>query len=154
ARGRPPRRTSAEQERAMERTGTYPLDQPPDQWHVPLRADLPGQPQPRRDHHRQRHPHYTALFLYTALVGLVLPEVPRLLNKMLLHGLPVHPSAPEPTRHGPLVIAKRHDDGLQWTPMGHQRHHETHRLGRGTQAIEGRALCGTERLMALCAHEA
>ena len=143
-----------EQQRTMGRTAPHPLDQPPDQRHVTLRADLAGQPQARPDHHGQRHPHDAALLLDADLVGLHLPQVTRLLDQMLLHRLPLAASARQPTRHRPLVIAKRHDDRLQWTPVGHQRHHQADRLRRGPQAIEGGAFRGAERLVALRAHEA
>src|SRR5262245_53172086 len=73
---------------------------------------------------------------------------------MLLHRLPLDASAHQPTRHRPLVIAKRHDDRLQWTPVGHQRYHEADHLRRGAQAIECCTFRGAERLVALRAQEA
>src|SRR2546429_7384957 len=73
---------------------------------------------------------------------------------MLLDRLTLDASTRQPTRHRPLVIAKRHDDRLQWTTVGHQRHHETDRLCRGPQAIASRAFRGGERLVTLRAHEA
>jgi hypothetical protein len=68
--------------------------------------------------------------------------------------LALDPSARQPTRHRPLVIAKRHDNRLQWTPMGHQGHHQADRLRRGPQAIQCGAFRGAERLVALRAQEA
>ena len=88
------------------------------------------------------------------LVGLHLSQVTRLLDQMRLHCLPLDASARQPTGHRPLIIAKRHDHRLQWTPVGHQRHHEADRLRRGPQAIKCGAFRGAERLVALRAHEA
>ena len=42
-----------------------------------------------------------------------LAQVARVLAQMLLYPLALAPSARQPTRHRPLVIAKRHDDCLQ-----------------------------------------
>ena len=55
----PERRSTSHRYRtrgAVEGAATHPLDQPPDQRHVALFADLTGQPQPGPDHHGQRHP--------------------------------------------------------------------------------------------------
>src|SRR5207245_4448788 len=92
---------------------------------------------------------HAALFLDADLIGLYLPQVTRLLDQMLLHRLALSAGTCHPPRDRPLVIAKRDDDRLEWTPMGQQRHHQTHRLCRGPQAIEGRAFRGAERLAAL-----
>ena len=143
-----------EQQRAMEGTGAHPLDQPPDQRHVALLADLASQPQAGADHHGQRHPHDAPLALDADLVGLHLAQVTRLLDQMLLDGLALAASACPPRRHRPLVEPKGHHDGLQRTAMGEQRDDERHRLGRGAQAVEDRACRGGEGLAALRADEA
>jgi hypothetical protein len=57
------------------------------------------------------------------------------------------PRPSQPTRHRPFVKPKRHDDGWQWTAVGHERDHKRHSLGRGPQAVERRALRGGERLV-------
>ena len=87
-------------------------------------------------------------------VGLHLLQGTRLLDQMLLYCLPLDPIARQPTRHRPLVIAKCHDDRLQWAPVGHQCHHQADRLRRGPQAIAGCAFRGAERLVTLRAQEA
>src|SRR6516164_4913161 len=76
-----------DQEWPMGRTAPYPPDQPPDQRHVTLLADLAAQPQARLDHHGQRHPDNAALFLDAELIGLHLPQVTWLLDQILVHGL-------------------------------------------------------------------
>src|SRR5215475_4197801 len=73
---------------------------------------------------------------------------------MGLHRLALHAAARHPTRHGPLVEAKRHDDGLRRTAMGEQGPHEGNGLSRSAQAVKCAALGGTERLAACGAKEA
>src|SRR5712691_3437968 len=145
---------STDQQGTMGRTAPHALDQSSDQRHVPLLADFAAQPQAGTDHHRQGHPDHTALFFDPDLIGLHLPQVTRLLDPMLLHRLALVAGTCHPPRHRPLVRAKRHDDRLAWTPVGQQRHHQAHCLRRGPQAIEGRALRGAERLVALRAEKA
>ena len=82
------------------------------------------------------------LCLDADLIGLHLPQVTRLLDQMLLDGLPLDARARHPTRHRPLVEAKGDDDRLQRTAMGQQRHHQADRLRRGPQAVERRAFRG------------
>ena len=79
---------STDQEGPMCRTASYPLDQPPDQGHVTLLTDLAAQPQPRRDHHGQCHPHDAALFLDAELIGLHLSQIAWLLDKILMQSGP------------------------------------------------------------------
>src|SRR6266705_3289953 len=67
---------------------------------------------------------------------------------MLLHGLALHAASRHPTRHRPLVEAKRHDDGLRRTAVREQRHHEGDGLGRSAQAVKRGAFRGAERLVA------
>src|SRR5882724_407940 len=143
-----------EQEWTMPRAPTYLRDETTNERQVAVGAHGASEPQAGTDHQRQGHPHEAPLGLDADLVGLHLPQVTWLLDQMLLDRLTLDASTRQPTRHRPLVIAKRHDDRLQWTTMGHQRHHETDRLRRGPQAIEGRAFRGGERLVALGAHEA
>jgi hypothetical protein len=135
------------------RTAPHPLDQPPDQGQVALLTDLAAQPQARRDHHGQRHPHDATLFLDAELIGLHLPQVPGLFDQILVHGLALAPRACPPVSNRPLVKPKSCHDRLHGTPMGEQRHHEAHRLGRGAQAVKRGAFGGAERLMALMADE-
>ena len=68
-------------------TASYPLDQPPDQGLSRL-TDLAAQPQPRRDHHGQCHPHDAALFLDAELIGLHLSQIAWLLDKILMQSGP------------------------------------------------------------------
>src|SRR5437879_351485 len=67
---------------------------------------------------------------------------------MLLHSLALHAASRHPTRHRPLVEAKRRDDGLGRTAVGEQRHHEGDGLGRGAQAVQRGAFRSAERLVA------
>jgi len=143
-----------DQQGTMCGTAPHALDQSSDQRPVTLRADFAAQPQAGTDHHRQGHPDKTALFFDPDLLGLHLPQVTRLLDQMLLHRLSLVAGTCHPTRHRPLVRAKRHDERLEWTPVGQQRHHQAHCLRRGPQAIEGRAFRGAERLVALRAEKA
>ena len=80
-----------DQQGATCRTAPHPLDQPPDQGHITLLADRTAQPQARRDHHSQRHPHDAALFLDTEFIGLHLSQVPWLFDQVLVHGLSCRP---------------------------------------------------------------
>ena len=73
---------------------------------------------------------------------------------MLLHSLAVLAASRYLTCHCPLIIAKRNNNRLQWITVGYQRHHKTDCLRRGSQVIEGCALRGGERLVALGAYEA
>ena len=143
-----------EQQGTVQGTAAHTLNETPNQRHVAVLTHLPRQPQACADHHGQSHPDNAALFLDADLVGLHLPQITWLLDEMLLHSLAVPAASRHPTRHRPLIIAKRNNNRLQWTTVGHQRHHKTDRLRRGPQAIEGRALRGGERLVALGAHEA
>ena len=59
-----------EPQRTVRGTAADPLDQPSDQGHVALGADLAAQPQARLDQHPQRHPHDAALFLDAQFIGL------------------------------------------------------------------------------------
>jgi len=135
------------------RTEPQPLDQPPDQGHVALLADLAAQPQACLDHHGQCHPHDTALLLDTDLIGLHLPQVPWLLDQILVHGLALTARAGPPIGNGPLVKPKSRHNRLQGTPMGQQAHNEHHGLCRGAQPIEDRAFCSAEGLMTLVTDE-
>src|SRR5262249_28129518 len=53
----------------------------------------------------------------------------------------------------PLVKPESGHDRLHGTPMGEQRHHEAHGLGRGAQAVKRGAFGGAERLLARVADE-
>jgi hypothetical protein len=142
-----------EQQRSVRRTSAHPLDEAMNQGEVAVCAHLARQPQTGADPHRQGHPHDTPLGLDADLVALHLPQVTGVLDQMLLHGLAVDASACPPTRHRPLVEAERDNDGLQRTAMCQQRDHQAHRLGRGPQALQRRAFCSRERLMARRAEE-
>src|SRR5215831_11329767 len=131
-----------------------PLDQLPNQGHVALLADRTSQPQPGGDHHGECHPDNAPLALDTYFIRLDVPESPRLLDQMLLHGLPVGTASPHPSGNGALIEAKRRDDGLRRTAVGQQRDHQADRLRRGPQAIQGGALGGTARLVAHGTQEA
>ena len=144
---------STEQERAVYGTATHPLHEAPNQGQVTVGADLTRQPQAGADHHRQGHPHNAPLGLDADLVGLHLPQVTRLLDQMLLYGLPLDPSACRPARHGPFVEAKGDDDRLQWTAMGEERDHKGHRLRRGPQVVQRRAFRHGKRFTARRAEE-
>jgi hypothetical protein len=104
-------------------------------------------------HQRQRHPDNAPVFLDTDLVRLHLPKVARLLDEVLLHSLALDASPGQPTGHRPLVETERDNDGLPWTPMGYQRDHQGHGLGRGPEAVQRRALCRAERFVAQPADE-
>src|SRR6266446_1435344 len=143
-----------DQEGARQRAAAHPLHQAPHQRHVTACAHLTREPQAGTDHHRQGHPDNVALFFDPDLISFHLPQVARLLDQMLLHRLSLVPATGYPTRDRPLVIAKRHDDRLEWTPVGQQRHHQAHRLRRGPQAIECRTFRSAERLVARRADEA
>src|SRR5215831_13640117 len=145
---------STEQQRTVHGAAAHSLDQPPDQGHVTLLADLAAQPQAGLHHHGHGHPDNTALLLDAQLVGLHLSEVPWLLDEILVHGLALPPRARPPIRYRAFVEPKRRHNRLHRTPMGEQRHDEAHRLGRGAQAVEHRAFGGAERLMARVADEA
>jgi hypothetical protein len=88
------------------------------------------------------------------LVGLHLPEVARLLDQVLVHGLALLSRPSEPTGHRAFVEAEGRDDGLNRTAVGQQGDDECDRLDRRAQPVEGRALALGERLAALLALEA
>jgi hypothetical protein len=58
------------------------------------------------------------------LIRLHVPQVPRLSDESHLDGLTVDAYLRQSTRDCQLVISKRHDDGLQWTTVGHEGHHK------------------------------
>src|SRR5262245_6084945 len=142
-----------DQQRTVHGTAADTLEQPPDQGHVALLADLAAQPQAGLHHHGHGHPDHTALLLDAQLVGLHLSEVSWLLDQILVHGLALPPRASPPIRYSACVESKRRHNRLHGTPMGEQRHDEAHRLGCGAQAVKHRAFGGAERLMALVADE-
>ena len=144
---------STAQEWAVYSTATHPLHEATNQGQVTVGADLTRQPQAGTDHHRQGHPHNAPLGLDADLVGLHLLQVTRLLNQMLLYGLPLDTRACRPARYGPFVETKGDDDRLQWTAMGEERDHEGHRRRRGPQAVQRRAFRRGERFAARRAEE-
>src|SRR5215831_14219547 len=146
--------SGTDQQRAPGRTAADAAQQAADQSQIPLFADLPGQPQPRADCYCQRHPTDLALLLNADLIGLHLPQVPRLFDHVFLHGLGGSTRPCKPAGHGPLVEAKSHHNSLQRTAMGHQREHEADRLSRGPQPVEGRPGGRGEGLATLLADEA
>jgi hypothetical protein len=129
-----------DQEGTMQRTPTHLLDETTHTRQVTVRAHSSSEPQACTDHQRHSHPHESSWRLDADLVGLHLPQSTRLLNERLLHRLPLGTSARQPTRHRPLLIAKCHDDRWQWTPVGHQGHHQADRLRRGPQGDTMRCL--------------
>src|SRR6266404_730222 len=143
-----------DQQGTMQRAPTHPRDETTHQRQVPVGAHSSGEPPAGTDHPRQGHPDKAPLRLDADRVGLDLPQVPRLLDQRLMDRLPWDPSARQPTRYRPLLIAKCHDDRWQWTPVGHQGHHQADRLRRGPQAIPCRAFPRAERLVALRTHAA
>src|ERR1044071_1639433 len=66
---------------------------------------------------------------------------------MLLDRLPLSPGAGPPRGHGSLVKPKGDHDRLQGTAMRQEREHEGDGFGWRPQAVEGRAVRGTERLV-------
>jgi hypothetical protein len=104
-----------DQQGATCRTAADPLDQPPDQGQVTRRADLTAHLQARLAHHSQHHPHDTALFLDTQLIGLHLPQVPWLFDQGLVHDLPLASGACPPSGDRPLV--KPNVLPLEWCPL-------------------------------------
>src|SRR4029453_16056855 len=92
-------------------------------------------------------------FLDAEFIGLHLPQVPGLFDQVLLHNPPPAPRACPPNPGGVPVKTNSPHDPLHETPMGEQRHHEAHGLGRGAQAVKRGAFGGAERLMALVADE-
>ena len=97
------------------RTTPHPLDQPPDQGHVPPFADLTAQPHARLDPHGQRHPHDTTLFFYADLIGLYVPQVPWLFDQALLDGLPLSPGA----GHQSATVRSSHPNAATIACTGH-----------------------------------
>src|SRR5574341_2517801 len=142
------------QERARQCTAPHPPNQATHQRPIAVRAHLACEPQAAADPHRQRHPDAASLLLDADRVGLSLAQVVWRLDQLLLHRLALDSSARQPTRHCPLVIAKRHDDRWQWTPVGPQGPYQADRLRRGPQAIQCGAFRCAERLVALRAEEA
>ena len=65
----------------------------------------------RPDHHGQRHPDDAPLRLDADLVGLHLPEIPGLLDQMLLHGLALVASPRPPT---PRPSARQTQKPRRW----------------------------------------
>src|SRR5215831_2932047 len=143
-----------EQQRTLRGTAPHPLDQPPDQRHVTLLADLAAQPHACLDHHGQRHPHDAALFLDAEFIGLHLLQVPWSFDQELLHCLPLATGACPPIRDGALVKPKSRHDCLQGTPMSEQGHYEHHGLCRGAQPIEDGTFAGAEGFVTRVAEEA
>ena len=124
-----------QQQRAMEGTGAHPLDQPPDQRHVALRAASPASLARWRPS-RRRRPDNTPLSLDAYLVGCPLAESPRLLDEDALLGLALAASACPPRRDHPLVELKGHPNGLHGTAMGEQRHDQRHKVTRSARAVK------------------
>ena len=143
-----------QQHRATQGTGTYPLDQTPNQHHVTLLTDFASEPQAGADHHRQSHPHDAPLFLDADLVGLHLPEGPRSLDHMFLDRLALYACPLQPGGYGPLIHAESDNDGLQGAPVRHQGHDPGHRVRRSPQTIKRRASGGGEGLVTLGTDEA
>ena len=146
--------SGTDQEWTMQRAPTHPLDETTNKRQVTVGAHSSGEPQAGTDPQRQGHPDKAPLRLDADLVGLHLPQAPRVLDQMLMDRLPLDTSARQPTRHRPLVIAKCNDDRLQWTPVGTQCHDQADRLSRGPQAIQSCACRCAKRLVALRAQEA
>ena len=73
-----------------------------------------------------------------------LPQVPGLLDQILVHGLALAPRACPPVSNRPLVNPKRRHNRLQGTPMGEQGHDDHHGLCRGAQPIEDGVFAGAE----------
>src|SRR5215813_578780 len=144
----------AEQQRTVRRTAAHPLDQPPDQGQVTLLTDLTAQPQARRDHHGQRHPDNTALFLDAQLIGLHLSQVPWLFDEVFLHGLPLSPGACPPIGDCALVKPQRRYNRLHGTAMGEQGHDDHDRLGQSAQPIEDGAFASAEGFVTRMTDEA
>jgi hypothetical protein len=107
------------------------LDQPLDQRHVPVLADLAAQPQAGTDHHGQRHPHAATLFLHTDRIGLHLPQVAWLFDHIGVHNLALLARSRPPGGHGALVEPQGRTDRWQRTAMGEPRHDKGNRLRRG-----------------------
>ena len=140
-------------ERAVQGTRAHPCEQAPDQGEVTRRTHLPSAPQPGPDHHRQCQPHDATRCLDPDRIGLHVPQVPGLLNQ-IRWPRPARLARPgPPRRHRPLVAPQGHDDRVQRTPMGQERDHAGHRLGRGPQAVPCRAFRRGTRLPALQATE-
>jgi len=96
-----------DQQEPTGRTTPHALDQPPDQGQVTLLADLAAQPQVGLAHHGQRHPHHTARFLDTHLVGLHLAPRPVVVRpKTPVRPAPVAQSVPTKRRRGVRRIHK------------------------------------------------
>ena len=113
---------------AVGRTATHPLDALTEQGQVAMGTDRAREPQARLDHHRQRHPDEAPLGLDADRIGLDVPEVPGLLDQMLLHGLPLAAGTCLPRHDRPLVKPPGHDDRLQWAAVRQKRQHEHHGL--------------------------
>ena len=101
-----------------------------------------------------RHPDDATLGLDADLIGLDVPEIPGLLDQMLLHGLALVASTCLPRCDRPLVKPKGHDDRLQRAAVRQERQHERHGLGWRPQAVERRPFRRGEGLAALRADEA
>src|SRR5215475_12999613 len=144
----------AEQQRTVRGTAPHALDQAPDQRQITLLTDLTAEPQTRRDHHGQCHPHNTALLLDAELISLHLSQITWLLDQIRMNSLALTARASPPSRNGALVKPKRRYDRLHGAPVGQQGHDEHHRLRRGAQPIEDRAFAGTEGLVTRMADEA
>lgn len=138
-----------EQERALERTGTHTLAQPPDPRHVAMLAALASQPHPRGAHQGQCHPHDAPLFVDAYLLRLPLPEGTRALDHMCRDRLALHTRPLQPRGTCPLIHAASANDGLQGAPMRPQGHDWGHGLRRSPQTIQRRAFGGGEGLAAL-----
>ena len=80
-------------QRTVRGTAADPREQPSDQGHGALFADLAAQPPARFDHHGQRHPPDAALLLDAERIGLPLSQVPGLFDEVCLHSLPLSPGA-------------------------------------------------------------
>jgi hypothetical protein len=149
-----PQASAAAQEGTGPSAAAYTPDSPTNQRHIALDTDVASEPHACLDPQGSCPPHAVTLFLDPSCLGLHMAEVPRWLHQLFLNGLPLDASARQPTCHCPLVIAKGDDERWPWTPVGHQRHHETDRLRRGPQAIQRRACRSSARLPALRAEEA
>ena len=137
------------QQRPTQGHGPDLVSQRLDQPSVSLRTDRPAQPQPGRDHDRQRQPDRPALELDFDLIGLSLLQVKlALADRVLMHFLTMRSGPLPPVFDRPLIKAVGRHNRLAWTAMSQQGQHDDHQLGVGLEPIEDRTFTGSKGTLA------
>ena len=130
----------AKEQRTTQDTETHLLHQGGDQGSIPLLAQHASQPQAGADLQGHRHPNHPAWLLHPDLIGLHLPQVPRLLHQVFMYLFTVPTRSLLPGDDRPFIQTKGGHNRLHRTSVSQQGHHLEHYVRRRTQPVEGRPL--------------